>query len=65
MALGKVIGAIVRWLLKGGKTKLLDEISGDFDATWGGLYDIENYIIGVITVLILGVVIWLLGSVLN
>ena len=55
-----LVGGFIRWLLKGCKTKLKDEIEGDFKATWGGTYDTENYIIGVATaVVILGIVIWL------
>jgi len=33
---------------KGCKTSLQDEVEGNLDATWGGTYDTENYIIGVI-----------------
>jgi hypothetical protein len=46
------IGAFVRWLIKGCKTSLRDEIEGCFPAKWGGSYEIENYIIGIITVVI-------------
>lgn len=53
IALAKHLGAFVRWLLKGCKTKLQDEIDGIFDATWGATYDTENYIIGLVTVLIM------------
>jgi len=54
------IGGFIRWLLKGCKTSLQDEIEGNFDAVWGGTYDTENYIIGVATVvIILGVVVWI------
>ena len=53
----KWIGGFVRWLLKGCKTSLQDEVEGNLDATWGGSYNTENYIIGVVTVIIiLGVV---------
>ncbi len=59
--IAKLIGGFIRWLLKGCKTSLQDEIEGNFDATWGGTYDTENYIIGVVTVvIILGIVIWLI-----
>jgi hypothetical protein len=35
-------------------------MEGSLDATWGGTYDPENYIIGVVAVvIILGVVVWL------
>jgi len=51
-------GGFIRWLLKGCKTSLRDEVEGNLDATWGSSYDTENYIIGMITtVAILGVVI--------
>lgn len=57
----KLIGGFIRWLLKGCKTSLRDETEGNLDATWGGTYDTENYIIGIITVvIILGLIIWLL-----
>lgn len=57
------IGGFTRWLLKGCKTKLRDEVEGNLDASWGGSYDIENLIIGIITVsIILGLIIWLLFS---
>lgn len=51
--LSKDLGAFVRWLFKGCKTKLRDEIEGNFEATWGVTYDMENYIIGNVTVLIM------------
>jgi hypothetical protein len=51
--LAKDLGAFVRWLFKGCKTKLRDEIEGNFEATWGVTYDMENYIIGNVTVLIM------------
>lgn len=45
------IGGFIRWLWKGCKTSLRDEV-------W--MHDIGNYIIGVATaVVILGIVIWL------
>ena len=47
------IGGFVRWLLKGCKTSLQDEVEGNLDATWGGSYNTENYIIGVVTVIII------------
>ncbi len=55
-----MIGGFIRWLFKGCRTSLQDEIEGNLDATWGGTYDTENYIIGIITtVIILGTIIWL------
>ena len=54
------LGGLIRWLLKGCKTKLQDELEGNLDATWGGSYDFENYIIGLITsLIIIGLVVWL------
>lgn len=49
----KLIGGFIRWILKGCKTRLQDEVEGNFDATWGGTYDSENYIIGLATVIII------------
>ncbi len=58
---GMLIGGFIRWLLKGCKTNLQDEVEGNLDASWGGTYDTENYVIGIITVvIILGLVIWLI-----
>lgn len=55
-----MIGGFIRWLFKGCKTSLKDEVEGNLDATWGGTYDTENYVIGIIkTVIILGTIIWL------
>jgi len=55
------LGGFIRWLLKGCKTKLKDEVEGNFDATWGGSYRTENYIIGIVTDLILlGIIIIIL-----
>ena len=54
------IGGFIRWLCKGCKTSLKDEVEGNLEATWGGTYDTENYIIGIIsTVFFLGAIIWL------
>ena len=47
------LGGFVRWLLKVCKRILQDEVKGNFDATWGGSYNTENYIIGVVTVIII------------
>ncbi len=53
----KLIGGFIHWLIHGCKTSLQDEVEGNLDATWGGSYNTENYIIGVVTVIIiLGVV---------
>lgn len=56
----KWIGGFIRWLLKGCKTSLRDEVEGNLDASWGGSYDFENYIIGLITsILIIGLIVWM------
>ena len=56
----KLLGGFIRWLLKGCRTKLRDEIEGNFDATWGGTYDFENYIVGVVfAIIIIGIIIFL------
>ncbi len=58
---GMLIGGFIHWLLHGCKTSLRDEIEGNLDATWGGSYDIENYVLGIITVLILfGLIVFLI-----
>jgi hypothetical protein len=55
----RLLGGFFRWLLKGCKTSLKDEIEGNLDATWGSTYDMENYIIGLIaSVIIIGTVIF-------
>lgn len=54
------IGAIVRWLLKGCKTSLKDEIGGNLERSWGPSYDVENLIIGIIAVIVLLVIILLI-----
>ena len=59
--LTRLIGGFIRWLLKGCKTNLQDEIEGNLNATWGGTYDTENYIVGIVTVvIIISLIIWLL-----
>ena len=58
--LTRLIGGFIRWLLKGCKTSLRDEVEGNLDASWGGSYDFENYIIGLITsILIIGLIVWM------
>ena len=49
----RYIGGFIRWLIKGCRTNLIDEVEGNFDPKWGGTYDFENFIIGVVTVVIL------------
>ena len=54
------LGGLVRWLLKGCKTDFKDELTGRLNPTWGGSYDFENFIIGLISVMIaLSLIIWL------
>ena len=48
----KLLGAFIRWLFKGCKTSWKDETEGNLDPTWGSSYDMENYIIGVITAIV-------------
>lgn len=47
------LGAFIRWLFKGCKTNLRNEIEGNYPSTWGGSYEIENYVIGLIAAAIL------------
>jgi hypothetical protein len=56
IASAKFLGGFVRWLLKGCKTKLDDEIHGRLDPKWLDSYDTENYIIGLITSIIMVVI---------
>lgn len=42
------IGAFFRWLFKGCKTKLRDELQGIGEPTWGPSIDFENYVIGLL-----------------
>jgi hypothetical protein len=51
-------GGFIRWLLKGCKTSLSDEIHGRLEPTWGKNYDFENYIIGLVSMsIIIGIVV--------
>ena len=57
----KIISGFIHWLVHGCKTSLQGEVEGNLDATWGGTYDTENYIIGVIfVVIVLGIIVWLI-----
>lgn len=49
----KYIGAFVRWLFKGCKTNLRDELDGNFNPKILGSYDLENYFIGLFTCIVL------------
>ena len=47
------IGAFFRWLFKGCKTNLRDELHGVGEPTWGPSIDFENYIIGLVADIII------------
>jgi|WetSurMetagenome_2_1015567.scaffolds.fasta_scaffold220907_1 hypothetical protein len=52
------IGAFLRWIFKRCKTKLKDEIEGNFNPTFAWSYEFENLVIGIIfTILFLGLII--------
>lgn len=44
------LGGFIRWLLKGCKTDYLDEINGNLEPRFLKSYEIENYIIGFVSV---------------
>ena len=57
------LGGFIRWLIKGCRTKLKDEVEGNLEATWGRNYEVENYIIGIITtVVIIGLIVLIFFS---
>jgi hypothetical protein len=57
----EAIGAFLRWLLKGCKTSLRDEVGGNFESTWGPSYDMENLLIGyVVVAIVIALSIWLI-----
>ena len=56
IASAKFLGGVGRWLLKGCKTNLDDEIHGRLEPKWLNSYDTENYIIGLITSIIIVVI---------
>ena len=56
IASAKFLGGFVRWLLKGCRTKLKDEVEGNLEPKWLNSYDTENYIIGLITSIIIVVI---------
>jgi hypothetical protein len=47
-----VIGAFIRWIIKKCKTKLKDEIQGNFKPKFGGSYELENFFIGIAVVVV-------------
>lgn len=53
-------GGLVRWLLKGCKTNFKDEVEGNLEGSWGGTYDFENFIIGIVSGVIFFAIILLL-----
>jgi len=56
-------GAYVRWILKGRKTKLQDEIDGHMEPKWGFTYRFENLIIGsIVDAIFLSIIILLLSA---
>lgn len=57
IAYTKLLGGLVRWLLKGCKTKLRDEIEGNLEGTWCSSYSTENYIIGISIVILILIVV--------
>ena len=55
-------GAFVRWMLKGRKTRLQDEINGHMKPKWGFTYRFENLIIGsIVDAIFLSIIILLLS----
>jgi uncharacterized Tic20 family protein len=50
------IGAFIRWLFKGCKTKLKDEINGNFQPKWAANYDLENTITGLVGIAVIIIV---------
>ena len=55
----KLIGAFIRWIFKGFKTNLKDEIDGGLEPKWLFSYDIENLLIGYLTaIIIIGIIIY-------
>ena len=47
------IGAFMRWLFKGCKTNLRDELDGLGKPTWGFSIDCENFVIGLVVDIII------------
>jgi hypothetical protein len=54
------IGGVVRWLLKGCRTNYRDEIEGVLEPRILNSYEMENFIIGFITVAIIIILIVIL-----
>ncbi len=45
-----LLGAVLRWLFKGFRTSLSDELLCRLEPTWGKTYKFENYVVGVIAI---------------
>jgi transposase-like protein len=59
--LTKDLGALIRWLCKGCKTSLRDEVEGNLSPLILKSYDTENYIIGVVSAfVIISLIAWLM-----
>lgn len=56
----RFVGGFVRWLLKGCKTKLKDEVEGNLEPKILESYGTENYIIGLMTSVILIIIMLLI-----
>ncbi len=56
IATTKFLGGFIRWLIKGCRTKLKDEVEGNLEPKWLKSYGTENYIIGLITSIIMIVI---------
>ncbi len=51
---GMLIGGFIRWLFKGCRTNLGDEVHGRLEpTTFLKDYDLENFFLGIITVIII------------
>jgi hypothetical protein len=53
IVIAKYIGGFVRWLFKGCKTSLSDELNGIGSPRWSNSYSSENYVIGYIVIAML------------
>jgi hypothetical protein len=54
------IGALVRWSIKGFQTRFKDELAGIYRPLTKLSYDLENIILGYLTILIIGLIILLI-----
>jgi hypothetical protein len=60
IAYAKLLGGLIRWLIKRCKTRLSDEIEGNFEGSWGGTYSTENYLIGMSTIIFILIIVVIL-----